>query len=44
MKPTKTLAEKPRETDSNENVVASVEFVLRAELHESAQTDFVFEF
>jgi len=41
MKPTKTLAEKPRETDSNENVVASVEFVLRAELHESAETDFV---
>src|SRR5208337_1064530 len=41
MKPTKTLAETRRGTDSDENVVASVEFVLRAELHESVETDFV---
>jgi hypothetical protein len=41
MKPTKTLAESPKETDSNENVVASVEFVLRAALNDSAETDFV---
>ena len=41
MKPTKTLAERPKETNSHESVVASVEFVLRAELHESAETDFV---
>jgi hypothetical protein len=41
MKPTKTLAERRKETDSDQNVVASVEFVLRAELHESVETDFV---
>jgi hypothetical protein len=41
MKPTKTLADRPEESRSNENVVASVEFVLRAELHESVETDFV---
>src|SRR6266851_5992276 len=41
MIPTKTLAERHKETDSNENVVASVEFVIRTELHESAETDFV---
>ncbi len=40
MKPTKTLANS-RETDSNENVVASVEFVIRTELHDSVETDFV---
>jgi hypothetical protein len=41
MKPTKTLAERPKETDSDENVVASVEFVIRTELHDSAEADFV---
>jgi len=41
VKPTKVLAERRRETDSNENFVASVEFVLRTELHESIETDFV---
>ena len=41
MKPTKTLAESRKETDSNENVVASVEFVIRAALHDSVETDFV---
>jgi hypothetical protein len=35
------MAEKPGETDSNENVVANVEFVVRAELHDSVETDFV---
>jgi hypothetical protein len=38
---TKTLAERSKETDSDENVVASVEFVIRTELHDSAETDFV---
>jgi len=41
MKSTKTLAERRKETGSDQNVVASVEFVLRAELHESVETDFV---
>jgi hypothetical protein len=41
MKSTKTLTDRREESGSNENVVASVEFVLRAELHESAETDFV---
>src|ERR1700686_2298183 len=41
MKPTKTLAERRKETDSDENVVASVEFVIRANLHDSLETDFV---
>ena len=41
MKPTKTLAERPKETDSDKNVVASVEFVIRTELHDSAEADFV---
>jgi hypothetical protein len=41
MKPTKTFTEARKGTDSDENVVASVEFVLRAELHESVETDFV---
>jgi hypothetical protein len=41
MKPTKALAERRKENDSDQNVVASVEFVLRAELHESVETDFV---
>ena len=41
MKPTKTLVEKHKETDSDENVVASVEFVIRTELHDSVETDFV---
>jgi hypothetical protein len=40
MKPTKTLVES-RETDSDENVVVSVEFVIRTELHHSVETDFV---
>jgi hypothetical protein len=41
MKPTKTLADRPEESGSNENVIPSVEFVLRVELHESVETDFV---
>ena len=41
MKPTKILADRRQESGSNENVVASVEFVIRAELHESVETDFV---
>src|ERR1700686_3216174 len=41
MKSTKTMTDRREKSDSNENVVASVEFVLRAELHESAETDFV---
>jgi hypothetical protein len=41
MKPIKTCAERRKETDTEQNVVASVEFVLRAELHESVETDFV---
>lgn len=41
MKPTKTLAERPKETDSDENVIASVEFAIRTELHDSVETDFV---
>ncbi len=41
MIPTKTLAERHKETNSNDNVVASVEFVIRTELHDSAETDFV---
>jgi len=41
MKSTKTLAERPIETDSNDNVVANVEFLLRAALHESTESDFV---
>ncbi len=35
------MAETHKETNSNENVVASVEFVIRAELHDSVETDFV---
>jgi hypothetical protein len=41
MKPTRTLVEKRKETDSDENVAASVEFVIRTELHDSVETDFV---
>src|SRR5579859_4809299 len=41
MKPTKTLSERRTETDSNENVIASVEFMIRADLHNSVETDFV---
>ena len=41
MKRTKTLAERRKETDSDENVVASVEFVIRTELYDSVETDFV---
>jgi hypothetical protein len=41
MRPTKTLAETHKETNSNENVVASIEFKIRAELHDSVETDFV---
>src|SRR5689334_12804811 len=41
MKSTKTLTDRREKSDSNRNVVASVEFVLRAELQESAETDFV---
>ena len=38
---TKTLSLRRKETDSDENIVASVEFVIRAELHDSVETDFV---
>jgi hypothetical protein len=41
MKPTKTLAERRKETDPNESVVATVEFVVRAALHDSVEDDFV---
>jgi len=41
MKSTQTLTHMREKSVSNGNVVASVEFVLRAELHESAETDFV---
>lgn len=41
MRPTKTLVARHKETDSNENLVASVEFVIRAELNDSVETDFV---
>jgi hypothetical protein len=41
MKPTKTLTERREEIDSNETVVASVEFLIRTELHDSVETDFV---
>jgi hypothetical protein len=41
MKPTKTLVESRKATDSDENVVASVEFVIRTELNDSNETDFV---
>ena len=41
MKSTKTLTDRREKSRSNENVLASVEFVLSAELHESAETDFV---
>jgi len=41
MKPTKTLVEKCKEADSDENVIASVEFVIRTKLHDSVETDFV---
>jgi len=41
MKPTKTLGEGPQETDPHESVVATVEFVVRAALHDSVEDDFV---
>jgi hypothetical protein len=41
MKPNTTLAVSRKETNSNRNVVASVEFVLRTALHDSAEADFV---
>ena len=41
MNPTKILAERRKETDSKGNVVARVEFVLRAALHDSVEDDFV---
>jgi hypothetical protein len=41
MRPTKILIERHKQTDSNQNVVASFEFVIRAELHDSVETDFV---
>lgn len=41
MKPTKLLADRRQESGSNEGVVASIEFVIRADLHESVETDFV---
>lgn len=41
MKPTKILPDRHEEPGSNTNVVASVEFVLQAALHESVETDFV---
>lgn len=41
MKPTKMLADRHQETGSNKNVGASFEFVVRAELPDSVETDFV---
>jgi hypothetical protein len=41
MKSTKASTERCEKSGFNKDVVASVEFVLRAELHESAETDFV---
>jgi len=37
----KGLADGHQDTESNENVVASIEFVLRAPLHDSIEADFV---
>src|SRR5713101_5585112 len=39
MIPTKTLAERHKETNSNDNVVASVEFVIRTELHDGISAE-----
>lgn len=41
MNPTKILAERPKETDSSGNIVASVEFVVRTALHDPVDDDFV---
>lgn len=41
MKSTKTSTGRREKSCSDKNVVASIEFVLRAELHELAETDFV---
>ena len=41
MKSTKTLTDRREESGSNENVVASVEFAVRTELHDAIETDFV---
>ena len=41
MKSAKALTGRREKNDSNSNVVTSVEFVLRAELHEPTETDFV---
>jgi len=41
MKSAKTLTGRRESSGSNRNVVTSVEFVLRAELHEPTETDFV---
>jgi hypothetical protein len=41
MRPSKTLAETHKQTNSIENVVAGVEFLVRAELHDGVETDFV---
>ena len=39
MKPSKTLAEGRKQTDSDEMLIASVEFVIRTKLHDSVETD-----
>jgi hypothetical protein len=41
MKSTETSTGRHEKSGSNSNVVTSVEFVLRAELHEPVETDFV---
>jgi len=41
MRLSKGVADGRQETESNENVVASIEFVIRAELHDSVEADFV---
>ena len=41
MKPSKAFADGREQTDSDENFVGSVEFVIRTELHDSVETDFV---
>jgi hypothetical protein len=41
MKSTKTLTDRREKSGSNENAVASVEFVIRTELYDSTETNFV---
>src|SRR5260370_38143654 len=41
MQPTKVFVDGRKDAESNENVAASVEFVLRAALHDSVEADFV---